>query len=247
MLSEKIEINITKYLANELSTSELKAFEEKLANDTALQEAVEFEQMVIDGIKQVGEQDLRAKLEVYHNEMNTTTKVRPLFSTTGFKMALMAASLLLLFSFSFWLLNKGFEVESITENKPSENTTFPKTPKPDEFTRYLNYTENDSINSKLAPNKVYEVDVFDIQTKIAVDQLTVKIYNPIKTVYRGIEITPVYHYTYFDCVLNLYGLFEQCNISVYNDAGYLSLKVDARFYGIEEAQGLNVLVRDRNR
>jgi len=85
-------------------------------------------------------------------------------------------------------------------------------------------------------------EVFDKHTKIEIDQITVKIYNPIKTDYRGIEITPVYHYSYFDCV---YGLFEQCNISVYKDAGYLSLKVDNHFYSIEEAPGLQVLVRDR--
>ena len=111
--------------------------------------------------------------------------------------------------------------------------------------RYISYTENDSIHSEAVPNKVVQIEVFDMHTKIEVDQLTVKIYNPIKTAYRGIEITPVYHYTYFDCVLNLYGLFEQCNISVYKDEGYLSLKVDNRFYSIEEAPKIQALVRNR--
>jgi len=241
MLSENIEIDITKYLANELSPTALKAFEEKLANNTALQKAVAFEQMVIDGIKQVGEQDLRVKIEGFHQEMNNT-KVRPLFSSTGFKMALMAASFLLLFSFSLWFFNNGFETDIITKNTPAENNTLPK---PDEFTRYLSYADSDSITSKAVANKVYEIEVFDKRTKIAVDQLTVKIYNPVETNYRGIEITPVYHYTYFNCVLNLYGLFEQCNISVYDDAGYLSLKIDDRLYGIEETPELQVLVRVR--
>ena len=136
MLSENIEINITKYLANELSPTELKAFKVKLANDTALQKAVAFEQMVIEGIKQAGEQDLRAKLETYHNEINNT-KVRPLFSSTGFKIALMAASFLLLFSFSLWLFNWDSAVNTVTENNPLESTSLPKTPKPDEFTRYI--------------------------------------------------------------------------------------------------------------
>lgn len=241
MLSENIEIKVSKYLANELSEMELKTFEEKLATDTALQKSVAFEQMVIEGIKQAGEQDLRAKLASYHNEMNNT-KVRPLFSAASFKIALMAASFLLLFSFSLWFINNGFEADTLTENTTTENITLPK---PNEFTRYLSYTENDSINSQAVANKIYEIEVFDMSTKIAVDHLTVKIYNPIATKYRGIEITPVYHYKYFDGVLNLYGLFEQCDLSVYNNAGYLSLKVDERLYAIEEASELQVLFRLR--
>ncbi len=56
-------IDIDKYLRNELSGSELKAFESKLDSDPALKEQVDFDQLVAEGLKNVRKAELKARLD----------------------------------------------------------------------------------------------------------------------------------------------------------------------------------------
>ena len=92
---------IEKYLTQNMDEKELYDFKQSLAADSKLRGATEEVQLLLTGIQ---ESTLEEKLKEFHKEINANTAgVAPVKIMTVFKKFLIAASVLAIISFSYWI------------------------------------------------------------------------------------------------------------------------------------------------